>query len=284
MRNARLALIGAAALFSTGGAAIKACSLGSWHVAGLRSLVAGLFLVVCIPAARRGLTWRALPVAATYAATLTLFVSANKLTTAANAIFLQSTAPLYVLLLAPWLLKERVRRGELVFMVAVAFGLALVLASADEPRATAPDPGRGDLLGLSAGLVWAFTVVGLRAHGSQRASGGLAPVVLGNFLAAAVCLPLGGALPAMPPVDGAVILYLGAIQIGLAYLLLTRGLESVPALEASLLLLAEPALAPIWAWAIHGETPTLLAGAGGLLILGASAVRARSRTSARATT
>src|SRR5262245_57107796 len=97
----RLFLIGAAALFSTGGAAIKALTLTPWQVASFRSTVASVALLALLPEARRGWRWSIVPVAVAYAATLLLFVLANRMTTAADTIFLQSTAPLYLLLLGP---------------------------------------------------------------------------------------------------------------------------------------------------------------------------------------
>src|SRR3954462_1333030 len=104
--NSRLLVLAAAALFSTGGAAIKATSLTAWQVASLRSTVAIAALLVLLPRARRRPTASMLAVGVAYAATLILFVVATKLTTAADAIFLQDTAPLYVLLAAPFLLGE----------------------------------------------------------------------------------------------------------------------------------------------------------------------------------
>jgi drug/metabolite transporter (DMT)-like permease len=98
---ARLRLLLAAVLFSTGGAAIKAATLTGWQVASFRSGVAALAVWLLVPAARGRWSRRVLAVAAVYAATMVLFVVANKLTTAANTIFLQSTAPLYVLLAGP---------------------------------------------------------------------------------------------------------------------------------------------------------------------------------------
>src|SRR3989442_11806346 len=99
---ARLRVIAAALLFSIGGAGIKACALTSWQVAGFRSGIAALVLFLLLPDSRRGWTRRTALVGASYAATMILFVLANKLTTSANTIFLQSTAPLYILLLGPW--------------------------------------------------------------------------------------------------------------------------------------------------------------------------------------
>src|SRR3954464_1857971 len=145
---ARLQLLGAAFLFSTGGAAIKAAGFTAWQVASFRSGIAGLALWCMVPAARRGWSSRAALVGVAYAACLVLFVLANRLTTAANTIYLQSTAPLYLLLLAPWLLKEPIRRRDLGFMLAVGLGLLLFFIGTEQPGSTAPDPERGNLLAL----------------------------------------------------------------------------------------------------------------------------------------
>ena len=271
----RLQLLGAAVLFSTGGAAIKATTLDAWQVAGFRSAVAAVAVFLLVPAARRGWSWHVLPVGAAYAATLVLFVTANKLTTSASAIFLQSAAPLYVLLLGPLLLKERVRGRDLAFMAPVALGLALFFVGADAPAHTAPDPARGNLLAALSGVFWAFTLVGLRWMGNRVGPEGsaLPTVVAGNAIAFLACLP--AALPVVGATTGdwVAIGYLGVFQIGAAYLLLTSGIRHVPVLEASVLLLLEPALNPVWSWLAHGETPGLWSLAGGALILGATTFR-----------
>src|SRR4029079_18136017 len=127
--RARLQLAAAAMLFSTGGAAIKAAEFTGWQSSSCRSGVAALAILLLTPAARRGWSGRAVLVGFAYAACLTLFVLANRLTTAANTIYLQSTAPLYLLLLSPWLLKEPIRRQDLGFMAAVGVGLALFFVS-----------------------------------------------------------------------------------------------------------------------------------------------------------
>jgi DME family drug/metabolite transporter len=273
----RLRLAAAAALFSTGGAAIKATTLTAWQVASFRSGVAAVAVLLLVPAARRGFSPRVLLVALAYAATMVLFVASNKTTTAANAIFLQSAAPLYVLVLAPWLLKERATRGDVGVMAIIAAGLALVITGAPATTATAPDPGLGDVLALLSGASWALTLIGLRwlgaAEGGEQAT--LSTVVAGNAIACLACLP--AALPVLgaTTTDWAVVGYLGLFQIGLAYYLLTRGMRGVSAFEASVLLLIEPALNPLWAWLVHGERPGLLPIAGGMLILAATLVRAR---------
>jgi drug/metabolite transporter (DMT)-like permease len=271
---ARLKLVGAALLFSTGGAAIKATTLTGWQVASFRSGIAALAVLLLAPEARRGWSWRAVLVGVAYAATLVLFVTANKLTTSANTIFLQATAPLYMVVLSPWLLGERVRRQDLLVMAAVAIGLILVLAGHDASVVTAPNPGRGNLLAAASGLTWALTVCGLRWVGADKADGSAVPaVVAGNLIAFGAALPFALPLIAPQPVDWIAVTYLGVFQIGVAYLLVSSALRRVTAIEASILLLVEPALNPFFAWLVHGEKPSAFAVAGGLIILGATTLR-----------
>jgi drug/metabolite transporter (DMT)-like permease len=270
-------VLAAAALFSSGGAAIKAVHLTGWQVASFRSTLAALALLVLVREVRRRPNLRVLAVGLAYAATMILFVLSTKLTTAAAAIYLQSTAPLYVLLLSPWLLKEPVRARDLVYMAALAVGLGIVFVSADPVSATAPNPPLGNVLALASGLTWALTVMGLRDLGRQagEGSGSWAPASAfwGNVFAALVCLPLALPVLASRPTDWMIIGYLGVFQIAIAYLFLLRGLEKVRAFEASLLLLLEPVLNPIWAWLVHGERPGAGSLAGGWVILLATLIK-----------
>jgi drug/metabolite transporter, DME family len=264
-------LFAAALLFSTGGAAIKATSLSSWQVAGFRSGIAAAVLWLLLPAARRGWTWRTALIGIAYAATLILFVLANKLTTSANAIFLQSTAPLYLLLLGPVILHEAVRKSDLAVMVAVFGGILLLLSGSEATVGTAPNPRLGNLFGAGAGLMWALTLAGLRWMGKTAdADSGTATVVVGNLIAFFVCLPMALPVGAVSVVDAGAVVYLGVFQVGLAYVFLTRSLRSVPGLEAATLLLVEPVFNPVWSWLIHGERPSLNAIGGGVLIISAA--------------
>jgi drug/metabolite transporter (DMT)-like permease len=260
----------AALLFSTGGAAVKATTLTGWQTAGFRSLIAATALVLLIPEARKGWSRRIVLPAMTYAATLVLFVLANKLTTSASAIFLQSTAPAYLLLLGPLVLKEPLRRKDLWFGAVLAAGIAMFFQSGDPGTATAPDPIRGNLLATLSGASWACTLVALRwlAH-AQKESGALATVTLGNLFAFLVCAPMAFPVSWSVP-DAAAILYLGVIQIGLGYVCLTRGVRSVPAFEASILLMVEPVMNPVWTWLLHSERPGAWATAGCLIVLAAT--------------
>ena len=263
----RLEVLAAAALFSSGGAVIKAIHLAGWQVACFRSAVAALALFVLMREVRRRPNLRVLGVGLAYAATLILFVLANKLTTSASAIYLQSTAPLYVLLLSPWLLRERIRPRDVVFMIALACGLGLFFVGFDPVSATAPNPKLGNLLATASGLTWALTVMGLRALGRGGESWGPAGAFWGNIFAALLCLPLALPLAGSRPTDWAMVAFLGVFQIGVAYLFLIRGLERVSAFEASLLLLLEPVLNPIWTWLVHGERPGVWSIAGAAVIL-----------------
>ncbi|HUG54539.1 MAG TPA: DMT family transporter [Vicinamibacteria bacterium] len=271
----RLELVAGAALFSTAGAAIKACALTSWQVAGFRAGVAALAVLVLIPSARRGISGRAALVGVVYAVTVVMFVHANKLTTAASTIFLQATSPLYIVALQPWLLREPVTRRDLGALAALCAGLAMVLAGTPAPGATAPNPPLGNLLAALSGFTAALMMMGLRWLARSTGDGTAAPaaVVLGNLFAFAAVLPLALPVERARPLDWALIAYLGVFQIAVAYAFLLSALRHVPALEASLLLFMEPVLSPVWAWLAHGERPGAWALAGGAAILSTTAVR-----------
>ena len=273
--RARLLVLAAAVLFSTGGAAIKSTSLTAWQVASVRSAIAAVAILCMLRGARRlpdRATWL---VGAVYAATMVLFVVANKLTTAANAIYLQGTAPLYILLVAPLVLREPVRRADLVFMGALALGLGAFFLGQDVATGTAPNPALGNLAALASGLTWAGTVMGLRWLGrrSDDPRATQPSLVAGNLIAAGAALPLALPIITFSATDLAILLFLGVFQIGLAYVCLSSGIGGVPALEASLLLLLEPVLNPVWAWLVHGEMPTGWALTGGAIIMTATTVR-----------
>lgn len=284
-QRARLQLVVAAVLFSTGGAVIKATAMTSWQVACLRSGIAAVALAILLPGAMRSIRPRTVLVSMAYAATLVLFVTANKLTTSANTIFLQATGPLYILLLAPWLLKEKIRRPDVAFMAVVAAGLLLFFTGTDVPVRTAPAPFQGNVLAALSGFTWALTLMGLRWMGADESGGSPAgAVVLGNGFAFLATLPMSLPFSGIGAGDWVAIAYLGVFQIALAYAFVTRAVGKLPALEISIILLVEPVLNPVWSWLVHGERPSAWALAGGALILGATALRSMlaGRASGRA--
>lgn len=269
--GAKLRVLGAAVLFSTGAAAIKAVSFSGWQVACLRSGVAALALFAFLPETRRRPSPKMLGIGLIYAFTLTSYVLANKLTTAASSIFLQSTAPLYILMLSPWLLKESVRRRDLLYMVALGAGLGCCFLDLEPATAISPNPFLGNVFAVLSGVGWALTMIGMRYLGKEGS--GAVAAAWGNAFNFALCLFVAFPFAAAAARDWGIILYLGVIQIGLAYVFLTRALSRVPALEASLLLMFEPVLNPVWAWLAHDERPGTGALAGGAVILLATLVK-----------
>jgi len=268
----QLLLVVAALLFSTGGAAIKACSLPSWQVACFRSGVAAITLLLVFPRAIRHWAPRTALTGLAYATTLVLFVVANKLTTSANAIFLQSTAPLYLLFLAPLFLGEPIRRFDVLRTCMIGCGAFLLLLGSETVVATAPNPRHGNIIAACSGATWALTIAGLRslARHTEGKDSSLAAVILGNILAAAGSAPAAFPVAHVSAHDLVIVLYLGVFQVALAYIALTRSVKVVPAFQASVLLLVEPVFNPIWSWVFHGERPTGLALTGGFLILSVS--------------
>jgi drug/metabolite transporter (DMT)-like permease len=162
-------------------------------------------------------------------------------------------------------------------MASLAAGLALFFVGQEEPSRTAPDPTLGNVLAALSGATWALTVTSLRALARRESSGGasaMAVPALGNLVAFVLCVPFAWPLEPGAPMAWVLVTFLGAFQIGLAYLCLTAGVRVVSALEGSLLLLLEPVLNPVWAWLAHGERPGPWAIGGAVLILGATAVHA----------
>ena len=270
-----VAVLAAAVLWSTGGLFIKWVSLDALGVTMWRSLLAGVVIwVVARPPVRlpwktNRLTWG---IAVTYALTLVMFVGATKLTTSANAIFLQYTAPLYLLVSGALFLGERPSRSDLV-AVAVAFGgMALFFVGKLETDAL-----NGNLLAAASGVTLAAMFTLLRAPGTTAQSRPEA-MVLGNVLLVVgllvVNLMRGSSAPFTPDASDVVgLTFLGVVQIGFAYLLFGFGVAHVQALEASLIGMLEPVLNPVWVFLFLGETPGWWAVLGGAIIVAAVAVR-----------
>jgi drug/metabolite transporter (DMT)-like permease len=274
-----LLLVFAALLFSTGGAAIKGTALGPFEVAGYRSGIAALTLLVLVREARATWDRRMLFASVSFAATMLLFVLANRETTAASTVFLQATAPVWIIILGPRLLGERATARDLWLLLVMGVGFALLLAAPSVAQQTAPRPLLGNVLGALAGLTWGATLVGLRRLGRAGQSG-VPAVVLGNALAFALAFPFAlgeGGLATAERGDVLALLWLGVFQVGVAYVCLGTALKHVTALEAGLLLLLEPVLSPVWAWLAHGERPGGWTLAGGAVVMLGLTLRAFGR-------
>ena len=263
-RSAVLLLIVCSVLWSLGGVLVKSVDWPSLAKAGARSGLAALVLWAWLR--RPVFTWsrRQLGIAVAYAATVTLFIVANDRTTAANAIFLQYTAPIYVALGGHWLLGERTR-GIDWLCIAVALG-GIALFFRDALGATGL---LGNLAGLGSGLSFATMVLLLRL---EKESSPASALLLGNLLTAAIGLPFGlGKTPT--PGECGVLVLLGVVQLGLPYILYSLAIRRVSALEAVLIPMLEPILNPLWVALAHDERPGPWSLAGGALVLGAVVTR-----------
>jgi drug/metabolite transporter (DMT)-like permease len=262
----------AAVLFSTGGAAIKWVVVGGWQLAACRAGIALLTILALVPEARRGWSWRTAAVGCAYAATTLLYVQSNRHTTAASAIFLQSTNPLFILLLAPWLLGEHASRRDLQQMAVMGLGLVLFFLGLDRPSATAPNPVLGNVLAVTCAITWTFTLIGYRwlvARGGSVATAAAS----GNLTAGLLALALAQPLAPVRGGDWLMLGFLGVCQLGVPYVFMVRAIPRIKALEVGLFMLIEPVLNPVWAWLVHGEAPGAATLLGGALILGATLAR-----------
>ena len=305
--TAALQAVVAGILFSTGGAPGQGAGRDGWPGGGGGAGGGGAARLLAIPAARRwtggpggagsasAVAWwrnparrRALLLTLgtgfCYCMTLVLFVHANKRTTAAETIFLQSTAPLFVLLLSPILLRERPSGRQLLFVPLFGAGLVMAFFGGADAAATAPDPRTGNLLATFCGLAYGLTLIGLRAAARPPAAGltagtpgevsstgdggairppGIAAAACGNVIVCFACLPVMAPLRSVDPGDLLVVAFLGLFQVAFAYVLVTRAARVLQAPILALLLLLEPALSPFWAMWFHGEQPHLLTWLGG---------------------
>jgi drug/metabolite transporter (DMT)-like permease len=275
-RRSILLLIVAALCWSLGGVLIKtvAADWPALAVAGARGLIAALFLA----AAHRGVSLRLSPAqwigAAAYAATTLTFCAATTLTSAANAILLQYTAPVWVALLGAWWLGERATRADWITIAAALAGMALFFKDG-----LALGHAAGDALSIFSGLCFATMTVALRR---EKTGSPVDTIIVGNLLAFLVGLPWVVAAPPLPATGWAALLALGIVQLGVSYLLYARAIRHVTALEAVLIPVIEPILNPVWVMLFLGERPTAWALAGGLVVLGAVTLRAVAAVRARA--
>ena len=264
------------------GAAIKTEAFSAAQVSALRSGIAAIVLaiyLVLVKGTPLKITLSLLPTGVLYAASLTLFVAANKLTTGANAIFLQAVAPLYILILGPWALGERWTARDSAHVGALAARPGPVLRRPTGAERLGHQSSTGNLLAALSGVTWAGTLLFLRHLGRSGTdeAGGLGAVIVGNAMASLVAIPMAWPPPVAPAAAWAAVVYLGVFQIGLAYVFFTKAIRQVSALEASLLLLIEPVLNPMWTWLVHGESPGSFTLIGGAVIVTATAASARPR-------
>jgi drug/metabolite transporter (DMT)-like permease len=266
-RTASLYVVLAALLFSTSGLLIKVIAVSPLALAGIRSLLAAGVIALWLGRPHFTGSLPQVGGAVALAATQLLFVLATRQTSAANAIFLQYTAPVFVALFGIRFLKEATKPVDWGTMLAVIVGLYLF--STEELTTQ----GRwGNINALLSGLTYAWFYLFMRKQKDQST---LETLLLGNLLAGLVGLPFLFLEPAWPSATAwAGLIFLGVLQLGLPFILLAMAIKRLAAVEAILIQTLEPILNPIWVFVVIGEAPTGLALLGGLLVLGAVTLRA----------
>ena len=258
-----LFVFAAAFLWSTGGLFIKWTTLSGLELSFWRSFFA--IFTVAFFTRHEGFGLNRLTAAASvlYAVLLILFVVATKTTTAANAIFLQYTAPVYLLILEPIIYKEKFRSRDLITVLVCLGGMALFFVGQLRPQDVT-----GNILALASGFCFALYFLALR-HPNAREVNRASSVIYGNTLAVLMTAPWGLAtITSITAHDLTGVAYLGIIQLGVSYTLFTVGMaHGVRSLDAGIVCYIEPVLNPVWVFFILGERPSAWALLGGAIII-----------------
>ncbi len=254
-----------ATLWSTSGLFIKLIGLNPLAIAGLRSAIAAaVILLVMRGKLNFTLSFPKVSGAIAYALTMILFVSATKMTTAANAILLQYNAPVFTALLGAWLLKEKVKRFDWTIIAVVIGGMFLFFFDRLSLSGF-----WGNIMAVGSGITMSYFIICMRM---QKNASPLETVLIGNLITMIICLPFYfQQAPAV--IDWIVLLYLGVLQIGLSFVIYSTAIKYVAALEAILIQTIDPLLNPIWVWLIIGEAPGKWAIVGGAIVLTAVTLR-----------
>lgn len=255
-----LLLAATAALWSIGGLLIKSIEINPLAIAGVRSAIAAVLLLMVLRKPKFTWSYAQIGAAAAYAATTILFVSANKTTTAANAVLLQFTAPIYIAVLGPWLLKEKTRLFDWITIFVIFGGMFMFFL--DGLRSGNMT---GNLIAAASGISFALFNIFMRM---QKQGSPLESVFLGNIITAVIGMPF--LLQAVPSAPHWLSLFiLGIAQLGIPYILYAKAIKHTSALETTLILFIEPLLNPLWVFLILGEAPSIEAFVGGFLVIAA---------------
>lgn len=260
-----IAVCFAALLWSTGGLFIKLISLSPYAILSLRALFSAALFGIWFRKRVFQWSWNIFLVSVFYCGLVICFVISTKITTAANAIFLQYTAPIYLILLEPVLFRFKLERINILTVIVCFLGMGLFFMGDLEVGDM-----RGNVLALASGVFLAALMLAQRFNPPDRHE---AAIFQGNMLVAVFFFPavLQGPAPTLP--EWGMLAFLGLVQLGLGYVLFTYGLKRVPAFESSLIAMLEPVLNPVWVLIGYGEKPAGTAVAGGLLIVGMLIVR-----------
>lgn len=251
----------AAFLWSLGGVLIKLISADPVLITTLRAVSSGLALAPFIRIRQIPWNWRLPLLIFGYGSLSTCFVVSTKLTSAANAIALQSTAPLWVFLVT-LAMTRRIEWRQAFPVGLIAVGLLAILS---EPAAGTST--LGNLIALLSGILFAFNTRLLKQLGGENSIG---LISICNLVAAPfiwLLVPDGVSLSQVSVMDGLIIALMGIVQLGIPYALYTIGLRRTTTQKATMVALIEPTFNPIWVFLFVGEIPTVYGLVGGLLIL-----------------
>ena len=257
-------MLACAALWSIAGIFIKLIPWNAFAVASMRSLVAGTVIAVYMAAKRYRfrLTRRALLAGVLEGGVYLCFVCANKLTTAANAIVLQFTSPVFIVLYSALFFKEKIKRSDLAVVIFTLVGIALFFF--DQLQG-------GYILGNCVAILAGMIMAGMfMAIGSLKGEEKFSAVLIGQIEAFLVGLPfcLGGRI-VFSTTAVLSILVLGVFQLGISYILYAKSADYCPPLACCLLGALEPLLNPVWVFLFNGERPGLFALIGAVIVVGA---------------
>jgi drug/metabolite transporter (DMT)-like permease len=259
-----LLLLATAILWSLGGVLIKSIDLNPVAIAGARSVIAAVIMSLAMPGILRKISWHLIPGAIAYAATVFLFVVATKLTTAANAIFLQYTAPIYIAMISPWFLGERTTWHDWLLVLLALSGVGLFFLDQLSLQGLS-----GVIAALGSGVAFAWLTVLMR---HQKDGSPEAVVLLGNLVTFLIALPWVFPIVRIEE-NGPRLLLLGVLQLAIPYLFYSRAIRHVRALDASIVSIIEPILNPLWVMLATGERPGFWSIVGGSIVLGTSLTR-----------
>ncbi len=240
-----------------------ATHLDAYQVTFFRSLLAGI--TVLLITRRNGLriNWFGVMASCIYATLLFLFVWATKHGTAANAIFLQYTAPIYILILAPFVIGEKFHWKDLLTVIFCIGGMSLFFVGKLDTTAY-----QANIAALGSGIFLGLYIMLLR-HPRATGMNSTITVIYGNFLLALVTLPSGiASFSTITWMDAAAVGFLGVFQIGISYILFIKGVTGgTRPLDASIIGFIEPLLNPVWVFIFVGEQPSNWALLGGAVII-----------------
>lgn len=262
--HAQSSLAVVAVLWSTGGVVIKWVAWNPMAVAGGRSLIAAIVIGVAFRHEKLSFSRPQWAGAVAYCATMIMFVVATKLTTAANAILLQYTAPAYVALLGQWILGEKVTRRDWITIIVVFGGMILFFMDKFSQGGIV-----GNFFAIASGVSFALFFVLMRMQKNDAPYG---TILLGNILTFLCSISFLSGVTLNSSNLWAV-LFLGVFQLGFAYVLYSDAICKVRALEAILITSIEPILNPIWVFLVLGEVPGNFALLGGLIVVSSIIVR-----------